>query len=963
MPENASKLNKLIIDLIKSRYAKPFEREELFHEEEIEEIENIIDKIKETYGSYDERYNTKIQFHENVFVQGERGSGKTSFIFSLQEYLKDKDIYFLPPIDPTNLEHIEPFLIRIVSLINSEVKNSEEWKRIKNEDPYKMESYSKKLSKVAQNARVLLKDAYLRELIETPEIFAAEIIESARSGETLFNDFYGFVSSALNILGKKYFLLRIDDIDMDFTKGFEILETIRKYLSNNRIITILTGDFKLYEDLVRRTFSIRLRNILDLEAKMDELTMKYLDKILPVYNRVNLVSLTQKIYAYKEYGRKYNLKNIKIKYGRDNDNKDRKEEEEKNKNMFQLFNSFFEYFYGESNNFSENNIISDGNPFRSIIPDNTRHFIAFLDYLARFKDLNDNDKKKMDKLIAIMSPVINMVDKERRIIRGNNLMIENLVELSDVYADVWKFYPLRREEDFDRFISLLNALVTEKVLNPDRIMLIFNGMIFTNYVYQEIVRDELLKPSTPEHRKKDIKIYLKQRIKTYITADNATDLYAYLSSYYINDVVNDRFVPGIVRLQRERRSATIKGSNNRNINIANTQLYFWYVAKNKKYAEKAGNYDWLNSLWDEVNDKSITQKSSMGTLLFPGKVQWENRVDGFAKLLLGIFEVPYKKSGKTGKYSFLNVFKGFAAIEMVVKKALEYMEQRDGYDNFKNILSFMSEPEAVSVIDFVDKNNTNPSKDEEEEIEGQSSTSRNTEINDDKSKKLLESLVLWKELYDSKEMKLPPLVFAEAFERFFANLGNMAEKWKSDYYRVTAGVVLEKWVLSFFQWLFISEVKYRSGKLIDAHDIVFGHGVFSRNEVFFNASDNSCRIPQRAQFTRWLMLNPIYLTYINKKTRQRIIEASYTCLNSIVDESRKHKLSNLKNYLEDQYFYSVEVKDDNIRLKVSVDSHDALCGLVLANPQNIKNRVEKFELSDKEILKDPVKLAKRILGR
>ena len=47
----------------------------------------------------------------------------------------------------------------------------------------------------------------------------------------------GMVGEALEILGKRAFLVVFDDIDVDMAKGWEVLETLRRYLSDDRLVT------------------------------------------------------------------------------------------------------------------------------------------------------------------------------------------------------------------------------------------------------------------------------------------------------------------------------------------------------------------------------------------------------------------------------------------------------------------------------------------------------------------------------------------------------------------------------------------------------------------------------------------------------------------------------------------------------------------------------------------------------
>ena len=57
---------------------------------------------------------------------------------------------------------------------------------------------------------------------------------------------------ALEVMGKKAFVLTFDDVDTNFRHGHVILETIRKYLTSKQLIILLSGDLDLYGRLIRK---------------------------------------------------------------------------------------------------------------------------------------------------------------------------------------------------------------------------------------------------------------------------------------------------------------------------------------------------------------------------------------------------------------------------------------------------------------------------------------------------------------------------------------------------------------------------------------------------------------------------------------------------------------------------------------------------------------------------------------
>ena len=101
-------------------------------------------------------------------------------------------------------------------------------------------------------------------------------------------------------------MISFDDIDIDFKKGFEILEMIRKYLTSPQIITIITGDQSLYTALVRKyQWQFFDREYILKEARyaenhpaefssmVDHLENQYMSKVLKPENRISLLTIRE----------------------------------------------------------------------------------------------------------------------------------------------------------------------------------------------------------------------------------------------------------------------------------------------------------------------------------------------------------------------------------------------------------------------------------------------------------------------------------------------------------------------------------------------------------------------------------------------------------------------------------------------------------------------------------------------
>ena len=123
-----------------------------------------------------------------------------------------------------------------------------------------------------------------------------------------------------------------DDIDVDFKKGWMVLETLRKFLTSKQMIIVLSGNMKLYSKNVRKqqwhNFGKELLLNENTEVYggrdefyrlVNEIEGQYMQKILKSENRVYLYNLKDNIDL---NGNKYQVKLIE---GEQNAGKDIKE--------------------------------------------------------------------------------------------------------------------------------------------------------------------------------------------------------------------------------------------------------------------------------------------------------------------------------------------------------------------------------------------------------------------------------------------------------------------------------------------------------------------------------------------------------------------------------------------------------------------------------------------------------------
>lgn len=358
-----------ILEDIKNKIAEQYSAENANDKDESIIQQDVLKKIKyeiierietvKTNGNKksDNIINTPITYN-SILISGSRGAGKTSFLFSLRNNLKENtDIEILDFLDPTLIEEKAHIFFTIISLIKSKVE--EKFNEIGNDNDfliYTKKSWYENLNKLAKGLPLI--DGACS---KTPDFWddATHILNKAlddvNSSFELRKNFEGFLKLSLEILNKKVFLLFIDDVDTKFDKSWSLLETIRKYLATKYIITILTGDFDLFSMSIRKHqwenfgkdfIGNETRNDNEkfefFKSKITDIDAQYIEKILPVQHRYALRTFKELL--------ENKTNEIKIKF-------DDSKEQEYRKFYKSVFNKF-----GLYNSFEQE-------PFESVVQD------------------------------------------------------------------------------------------------------------------------------------------------------------------------------------------------------------------------------------------------------------------------------------------------------------------------------------------------------------------------------------------------------------------------------------------------------------------------------------------------------------------------------------------------------------------------------------------------------------------
>ncbi|MCW3084046.1 MAG: hypothetical protein JWP12_1412 [Bacteroidetes bacterium] len=303
----------IFIDLEKSTDAEAFEAGSIIHPKEYKEAIEWIEKgilsakqlIKDSKEDFERK--TSVRKHNTITVLGTRGSGKTTFLKSVfKHYKESKDIEIIDIIDPTLIEEKGHIFLTVISIIKEKVDLQLKDEKHPSED---REKWSKIVNSLAFGLPSM--DGVGGNLSESdwqdPEYIMENGLKSVNAALHLNNLFNQFIRQALVFLRRDAFLIVFDDIEIDFRKGWPVLEMIRKYFTTDQIITFLSGDLRLYSLAIRKQKwgnfgKALLINEGELPGKktyyndmVTEMEGQYLLKILKPERRIHLTALSHKV--------------------------------------------------------------------------------------------------------------------------------------------------------------------------------------------------------------------------------------------------------------------------------------------------------------------------------------------------------------------------------------------------------------------------------------------------------------------------------------------------------------------------------------------------------------------------------------------------------------------------------------------------------------------------------------------
>ena len=304
----------IIIDLKESLNPETFnETSNILQRDAFSRLTEIVKEHKKQLPQSDEsgkKSFRSLRSHNSVFISSARGSGKTTFLLNIKTVICDESTgrpYILDIIDPTLIHDNDNFLSIVLGRIADTVKKRSSYGSNDGNGNSAKEFFNK-LSEVAELSEAIS---------NSQQSTGLDNILDEQNALNLEIEIHNLMEIAVKVLNCPFLILPIDDIDMSFVHGFEVLEKIRKYLATPYIMPVISGDIEMYHQIFTVEFfrqmthnkeisDEQIRNLYDKRkqrfvynsddkarsmyfiSKSYTLSDRYLEKVLPRNRRITL---------------------------------------------------------------------------------------------------------------------------------------------------------------------------------------------------------------------------------------------------------------------------------------------------------------------------------------------------------------------------------------------------------------------------------------------------------------------------------------------------------------------------------------------------------------------------------------------------------------------------------------------------------------------------------------------------
>lgn len=250
------------------------------------ELENTDNSVfRDQYVLAKKIFNTLLKdgearkYNNIISFCGDRGTGKTSCMMSFKSQCERdfKDCFFLKEIDPSFFDDTHNIIELVVGSLYSVLSSR------RKEDEY---DDSKRDDLVRQFNKVMIYLKYLAKPEDKEHYYdGLQELEALSVGLSLQDSIQELFSIFLKYVQKRCLVIVVDDLDLNIQGAYIMSEHIRKYLTNDECIIMLSVKVEQLIDAVQHYLE-NGQNVDGTEGH--EMAVKYVTKLIPVSSRVNM---------------------------------------------------------------------------------------------------------------------------------------------------------------------------------------------------------------------------------------------------------------------------------------------------------------------------------------------------------------------------------------------------------------------------------------------------------------------------------------------------------------------------------------------------------------------------------------------------------------------------------------------------------------------------------------------------
>ena len=410
--------------------------------------------------------NPSDEFNNIIAFTGDRGTGKTTAMLAFKQYIcapqkgKEKEFFELPIVDPSRISDGESLLGTVVAFMFSEI--NEKAKAISSKERYEDRD---RFRKIASQCTDVFRDIRIKSLSvkESMQEFSddTDYLALFANAVTLRKLLYKLVKSYLNLMADKtecsgFLVIPIDDLDTNIVKGYAIAEEIHHFLMLPNVVLLMSVKMEQLSDIIEQKYISDYHKMLATEEILDaqpaEMAVKYLQKLIPMPQRVSLPVLQL-----------HSLCNTHVSIENNRDNKDSATDE----NLVDYFLKLIYYKTGIL-------LVKDENLGHSLIPLNLRalhHTFRLLGSLETL-DWNHLEKRYPSDADSDRQATKEKEDKiktEREKLKSNLSRVENWlvdsISSNAVPRELSNLFRMAAQHPIDGFCAFLAAKLGQYARN------------------------------------------------------------------------------------------------------------------------------------------------------------------------------------------------------------------------------------------------------------------------------------------------------------------------------------------------------------------------------------------------------------------------------------------------------------------------------------------------------------------